>query len=770
LQENNNTNGNVDDILNIIAGVANASSDPVSVEMVFGIDDGADNVGLVFESHSDAPDEVEVPILAFEQDESIKLKEFSVPDKFVIEDGDKNAPAQQRIITGEFVPYVPRFTGAAEKLNSALARADKKRDNDEVAEDNSPIDPTAEIYTEDDGESPAVAVNVKTLTPADELGSESSSKVFKFLENEIPDERVEEIIDEEPPAADEPITPANEVVEVEEPVAEQEPEADEPHELYIPDPPAPSAVVNYVSAAPIEKRRVLFDAPDGVGDLPCEKARAEFTSYPERDSFKDKFLDSLISERIRFFAALIISLLLLGFETVCAFGIKLPTVTFASSFGTPALFDIPFVICLYLAAIPEIVSSFKAIISGIMPPEIFITTSFFVVLGYDVVCAFSSKEKYPLFGMIFAVSVLAAIGATYFKKNADFKAFKLVSENAEKRVIDNKFTRTLEEENAALDGVIGEHKSKIARTFRTAFVSDFFTNTRKPSENTRNVLIILASVLGGAIVTGVIAYFIPGGPIAAMSAFSLVFLLGCPAMSIMSHKLPYFYSMSENVAARSAAMGESMLNEYSEIDVITFEDTEVFGEEDVTLQRIMLFGNSENLTKALCQMSALFMNVGGPLDKLFANSLDRKPTPADNTYIEKDGVSGEIDGHTVLAGSLEYIISKGAVIPEGDTGTEQIPETTRIMYASEDGKVYAKFYVRYSFSEDFSCLLPVLIDEGIKPLVYTRDPNVTGDVVKTLTHGADRIRVLKRTTSPEGDDLLYRKVSAGLVSYGDRRR
>ena len=47
----------------------------------------------------------------------------------------------------------------------------------------------------------------------------------------------------------------------------------------------------------------------------------------------------------------------------------------------------------------------------------------------------------------------------------------------------------------------------------------------------------------------------------------------------------------------SAVIGESSLYDYSGIDVITFSDTEIFGNDDISLQRIMLYGKNENLSK-----------------------------------------------------------------------------------------------------------------------------------------------------------------------------
>jgi hypothetical protein len=90
------------------------------------------------------------------------------------------------------------------------------------------------------------------------------------------------------------------------------------------------------------------------------------------------------------------------------------------------------------------------------------------------------------------------------------------------------------------------------------------------------------------------------------------------------------------------------------------------------------------------------------------------------------------------------------------------------MYAAEEGVVYAKFYIRYSFSEEFSAILPSLRERKIVPLIYTRDPNISNELLKALTAGQGTMRVLKRTDTPEQDTQTYLRVSAGIVTFADK--
>ena len=64
-------------------------------------------------------------------------------------------------------------------------------------------------------------------------------------------------------------------------------------------------------------------------------------------------------------------------------------------------------------------------------------------------------------------------------------------------------------------------------------------------------------------------------------------------------------------------------------------------------------------------------------------------------------------------------------------------------------------------------LLPTLKEEGIVPLIYTRDPNVSNELLRTLSAGSDCMRVVK-LYSPVKEEKVYNRVKASMITYGDR--
>ncbi len=714
----------------------------------------------------------------------VERSELSVPDKFTVnpkyggvpekKETPKAAPKRKSadgpIVVHEEAPirttYVPRFTEVSETYTVSDSKTPRtptvKRPKPEVVvvkTEEPEVDPTAE--TDESGEI-ADATVVTVGAPAPET-YDIQSTVFKF---DTPEPREQTYTPA--PVAEEPV---EEESEEEEELAPLDPIPEIPEDYQMPDPEQQS---ENTAIATREVGLAALESLDNVGDETDDKAKKnkEFAQQAQRDSFKDRFLDGIMSIKVRLFTSLTILLVLLVVENLWLFGVDIPGAIGVSTIpGSMAILDAIFTVCLFVLALPEVAAAVHKMFLGRAVPELFVPAAALVDVAYTVVVCATAPARYPLFGLLFSLLSVSAIVAALFKRLADFTNFKMISQGGEKRIVDRKLTRTLPEENLAVDGKVEGYKSKTARVFRAAFVADFFKRSGKCAENSGGVVVILAASFGLAFVAAAVAFFLPGvySPLmAAVMTFASVFMLGMPTFSILLHKIPFFHSVKQAESESSAIIGESSLYDYSGVDVVTFHDTEVFGDEDVNLQRIMLYGRNENLEKAMNQMSAVFAVVGGPLKNMFADALDHMPATATRVRIEDEGIVARVGGAEVRAGTLEYMVKNGIKIPYDPGKESSALFSTKIMYAAENGEVYAKFYIRYTLSEDFTMILPALTDDGVIPLIYTRDPNVNAELLRTLTAGMDSIRVLKKQTLPDGEDKLYHRVSAGIVTTGSK--
>ena len=727
--------------------------------------------------------EIKVEVLSSHKDEKVEQpkEEFSVPDSFEV---NEKYNTQSFVETPAAIrpTYLPRFTEVSDTYRMQndprpRPKPEPKKEKAESKDDaTAELDPTAEGVDDKAVEKVVVtSAVIKNPEPTDE-----TLTVLKFstpIEFETQDAsepstpEVEAVSEPTPEPIPEPVIeeiPEPEVIE--EPVAESVEEVEEkPKNMTIPDPDATFSVVDF-------SPREISVTEEPLGASEPEKkekhsSHSEFNSPIQRDAIKDRFLDTLMSIRVRLGGVVILLLAMIVLDCFRYFGINLlSAVGLGSVPAAGAIVDMQFSVCIFLFTIPEMLKSFRMLLKGKFTPELINVFSLIVLVVNDLVIFANSANNYLTFGVLYGIQCFATVIAAYNRTQSDFTSFKLVSRNVAKNVLDKRLTRELPRENLALDGAIDEYNSKTARMFRTVFVSNFFKRSSESCENFVNAGMMMGISAGVALVTGVVSFFLDGySPVSGVQSLAMVFMLSFPIFSILSHKLPYKHATSRAGAEESAFVGESSIYEGADVDVFTYEDTEIFGIEDVSIRKVHLYGKAYNTPKAMKQMYALFSVIGGPLDFVFSSALDRKCPPADDIIIEDNGVSGIMDGHRIAAGTEEYMISHGIAIPEDDYRTNiSSTDSTKIMYGAEDGEVYVKFFIRYSFSEEFTMLLPELKDKKIVPLIYTRDPNITGDLLKVLTLGEDLIRVMKKYVPRTAEEKTYRRIDSGIVTHGDK--
>ena len=712
------------------------------------------------------------------------IEEFTLPESF---DVDEQSITNFVETPSALRPtYIPRFTEVSDTYRMQNDPRPRPRTDTHAVkverEEEKPIqlDPTTESV--DDKEVEKVVVTSSSVRP-NELSDESLT-VLKFSIPTYEEDTKAEVdpVDAEIKSLEDLVAPAKAADEPapEEPTAEEVACESEPEDLviikrteddkaYIPDPDVAFSVVEFAPQDDIKD-----EEPLGASDSDAKEKETggfEFTAPVQRDSVKDRFLDTIMSIKVRLCGAILILLVMTAMDCLSYFGINmLDYVGLGNVAAAPAIIDMEFSICIFLFTVPELIKAFRLLIKKQFAPELINVFSLGAIIANDLVIAMSDATEYLNFGVLFGLQCVATIVASYNKTESDFTSFKLVSRNVPKNVLDKRLTRELQRENLALDGVIDEYSSETARMFRTVFVSGFFKRIAISCENFVNVAMMIGISAGISLVVGGVSFFLDGySAVSGVQSMTMVFMLSIPVFSILSHKLPYRHLTRAVALEESAFVGESSIYEGANMDVFTYEDTEIFGIEDVSLRKVHLYGKAYNTPKAMKQMYALFSVVGGPLDFVFSSALDRKCSPATDIVIEDNGVSGMMDGHKICAGTEEYMAAHGIAIPSDDYRTNPSSgDSTKIMYGAEDGEVYVKFFIRYSFSEEFTMLLPHLKEKKIVPLIYTRDPNITTDLLKVLTLGDDVIRVMKKYVPRTAEEKTYRRIDSGIVTHGDK--
>ena len=731
---------------------------------------------------------------------SVDDEEFEIPDTF-----DERGASFDGYVSTIWKTYVPRFTEVTDNYNyiadNSLAQKSVSAQRIDSGNDPAPStegaanrtvsvkveqltaladvdesDPTAELDHDIDQ---AVVVNVGSGT--DSAIENDTINVFKFptegegkvKEEETEEDRTRRNIAEltghkwqtddgnaEEPSSSETVDESSpEVLDTENETEEKSAFSTDAWSDTVPDSEKLSEVYAADDSAEAEE-----ETPKNVSNKKVSASdTSEYNSFATRDVFKDRFLDTTMAVKLRLIVAVLLGAFTLVFENLYLFGVQL----FEGASVSHGVIDACLICALFLIALPEAVRGLKAFLRGVLAPEFSSALSVILLLVYTLVMAITAPAEvsYPLFGFVATILSVNSVIASYCIYYADFAAFKMISDKGIKHVYDTMLTRDMERENLALDGAIDEYKSKTARSFDAGFISDFVKNSSRRYENTKNNAIVLAVTLGVAIVAGAVMLFVgENGAVSGFSSFALVIALASPAFAVMSHKLPFANAEREAIFEGGAIIGERTMYDFAGVDVVAFEDTEVFGTDDVSFKSISLSDGRTDFDDAMRKMSSLFTALGGPLSNVFAKTLNKKYSAAENVVIEDDGAEGLIDGKRVMAGTFDYMQRHGVRTP---MRTEPSLGSTKIMYAAEEGEIFAKFTVNYAFSEEFALMLSAMREKGIVPLIYTRDFNISNEFLRFLTSGADVIRVMRRYT-PERPKKVFGKISASFVTLKDK--
>ncbi len=706
----------------------------------------------------------------------VEQTEYEEPGVLVLEGEytDENEEDNE----GTRATYMPRFTEASEKyrrkgdakIRERLGiKAAPEKEHIEENPDEIKLDPTAEFDADVDGTQDAKEPENVAIDESDESISKNKlADPEEELEAEAEREReeIKKLLSTDKPKEEPAPEPEEEEIVVEEP--EEDPE--EEKEYTIPDPEEDDFEVYDFDKG--NEKSIPTPPPAPTGKKKKKGIDREFNNPTQRDTIKDRFLDSLISIKIRTVAAVVFAIAMLVLEILAgAKVISSSLVESSTEFFYLGLVDFLLAVCVFFMMAPEMFRAVKKLFKKKLLPDILPIPALIVLGIYTLTVYLTNEESYVLFGLLYAVLSIPTLVASLYRTKADFIAFKKVSLLEEKQVIDIQNTRELDVENKALDGAVDEYKSKLVRTFNASFVSDFFKNTDGVPVAPKQVALILGVPFGVGLVAGVAAYFLSWSFVVAVSVLCFVMLIGCPAFSIIASKASYFYSQRAALLSDSTAIGEDAYEKFSSADVFTFDDTDIFGQDDVNLKRFMLYGDRGNMDKVMRQMCALFAAVGGPLDGMFSEIIDNRVRhkTATNVIIEDDGICGDVAGHQICVGSQDYMHRNGIAIPSAAVGRDSgmSLDTIKVMYAAEDGEVNAKFYIRYSFSEEFTMIIPSLRDAGIIPLVYTRDPNISAELLSTLTAGIGNMRVVKLYNTQDENNVEAR-ADARMVTYGDK--
>lgn len=514
---------------------------------------------------------------------------------------------------------------------------------------------------------------------------------------------------------------------------------------------------------------------DVLSDLYREEAAAynEYTSHNQMGLFRRKFESELSLVALRVGILTFLATFLLILENGLGWGLPLERV-----FLTPVSMAALHLLLLFFAllcSIPLFARAWRQLFSARIVSELFVAVGLLCAIVYSAALCFSlvvgAGEGMPhtavhLFGFLPVLAALVATITESQKAKNDLASFSLISSAGDKLACTVKTGGSTTAESAAIADLQEGEQTRIVSVKKVGFTSGFFYRVTRNCEDERKNLWLLPMAAIAAFLVALLVGFLESDLLGACYAFCIIFSLALPLCTLVLHKLPVSILFRYAASLSCAVVGEVSAIEYSDADAFAFEDVEAFSARGVRVQRIKLY-NESALDRVMYQVANTFSLVGGPLDGVFRNSTAELGLSSDLCLqqVLEGGLIAGVDGRRICVGSGDFML-KQKIRMYYDAEDEQILANgkTCIMYAAEDGKLSAKFYIRYRMDEAFERDVERLAAKNIRVLIRTFDPNIRKVLIDKISYtGRYDVRVVRKTMEQQ-HDYAAPQANSGIVT------
>ena len=176
-----------------------------------------------------------------------------------------------------------------------------------------------------------------------------------------------------------------------------------------------------------------------------------------------------------------------------------------------------------------------------------------------------------------------------------------------------------------------------------------------------------------------------------------------------------------------AAMGE--------VNGLMMDETDLFPSGTVVLEGVKTFG-AEDLESTVLSASALINEVGGVLSDLFSqvitDSGKELPKVSKFNFEEGNGVSGIVDGKSVLVGNRDILINHSITPPEREEVIKYLAGGKKALFIAVDGKLEAMMVVGYKADKRRRIELNKMEQNGVALILRAVDANITPKFISRL--------------------------------------
>ncbi len=333
--------------------------------------------------------------------------------------------------------------------------------------------------------------------------------------------------------------------------------------------------------------------------------------------------------------------------------------------------------------------------------------SFLVCCADGLLCI---KTRHLPFGCVFSLQMLMAQWAKYQQRQTEMSQLDTL-----RRASDL----------TAVVKTPGFYKNQPAYHTVEGHPEDFMDHYRQPSgpEKTLSRFALIA-VAAGAVLG--LSCMILQDAATGIRVYAAALLAAMPASVFVSIQRPAAVLEKRMHKLGTVLCGWRGLQNIEKQGYYPLHHEDLFPENHVKLNGVRFYGD-RNLNTVVSYVAALMAadggSLAGPFEQLRA-SRNARVCRVEELTGYPDGVGGQIDGLSVVAGTLEFMENMGVVLPEG----ARIPHG---VYAAVNQSLCAVFAVSFTRSKSSASGLRTLCDSShVRPILVDCDFALTGSFLE----------------------------------------
>lgn len=502
----------------------------------------------------------------------------------------------------------------------------------------------------------------------------------------------------------------------------------------------------------------------------------EYVSRTQTDSLKSKYASDKLKLIVRLGATALFAVLLCVYDM---FGDKFGGVLDSSLYPVVnIMISLQLLLIVAAFSVKRLLSGVNAILKGDLNAYSIGAAGVIIAVIYDIVLAITVPETFTLYNFPAAVCVLFCAIHDYFVLEREICVFD--------RLTSWQSVATLERVDAASlamdlgEGGMNDGGKTVGQAFRLRkgeFAENYFrhVNRRHPLSK------MLAFFVTPSVAIAFIMFFVSLASdktfAEATGAFAGIALISLPVFMLVSLSFPFYTLTTRRLSADSVVLSESDVNEYRRVDTVVLEESDIFDDTSLTINRISVCDKNQmqDVFDIMCGVSAMYNMIGGRIAGVFRASTADGDVPEDVSVIgvEDGGFEGIAAGRRYCVGSDAYLASKGISVTRyyDDKYIASNPGGV-VLHIAVDGAEVFKLYLTYSISPNTLSIINELSMSKTRIVLRTVDPNVNLDLISRILSSSfeGNLTLVRKPydgTSAEDHQKDERIIDGGIIVNGE---